>query len=38
MKMNANEFKWAGRAGLKNLFNLQWTTPWEDLLRNFLWT
>jgi hypothetical protein len=27
MKMNANEFKWAGRAGLKNLFNLQWTTP-----------
>jgi hypothetical protein len=32
MKMNSNEFKWARRAGLENLFNLQWTTLRKYLL------
>ncbi len=38
IKMNANEFKWARRADLENLFTLQWTIPREDLLQDFLQT
>jgi len=38
MKMDSNEFKWVKRVGLESLFNLQWTTPKEDLLWDFLRT
>jgi hypothetical protein len=32
MKMDSNELKWARQASLEGLFNLQWTTPSENLL------
>ncbi len=38
MKMDSNELKWAERADLEGLFNLQWTMPNEDLLRIFFKT
>jgi hypothetical protein len=38
IKMDSNKLKWARQDGLESLFNLQWTTPKEDLLRNFLRT
>ncbi len=38
MKMDSNEFKWAKGTSLESLFNLQWTTPKEDLLWDFLRT
>jgi len=36
--MDSNELKWARQVGLESMFNLQWTTPRKDLLRNFLQT
>ncbi len=36
MKMDSNELKWDRRAGLEGLLNLQWTTPQQDLLLDFL--
>jgi hypothetical protein len=38
MKMDSNELKWVRQVGLENQFDLKWTTPREDLLRNFLGT
>jgi hypothetical protein len=38
MKMDSNKLKWVRQADLESLFNLQWTTPREDMLRNFLQT
>jgi hypothetical protein len=35
-KMDSNELKWARRANLESLFNLQWTMPKKDLLLDFL--
>ncbi len=38
MMMDSNKLKWAKQADLQSVFNLQWTTPRKDLLRNFLQT
>ncbi len=38
MKVDSNKLKWARQADLEGLFNLQWTTPREDMLRDFLRT
>jgi hypothetical protein len=38
MKMDSNKLKWVRWADLESLFNLQWTTPRENLLWDFLQT
>ncbi len=38
MKMDSNKLKWVKRTNLENFFNLQWTTPREDMLWDFLQT
>ncbi len=38
MKMDLKEYKWAKRANLEGLFNMQWIKPWEDLLKEILQT
>lgn len=38
MKMDLKKYKWPKRASLKALFNMQWITPQEDLLKEFLQT
>ncbi len=35
MKIDSKELKWVRQASLEGMFNLQWTTPREDLLRDF---
>lgn len=36
--MDFKEYKWAKRANLKGLFNMQWITPRKDLLKENLQT
>jgi hypothetical protein len=38
MKMNLKEYKWPKKASLEGLFNIQWITPREGLLKEILQT
>jgi hypothetical protein len=35
MKMDS---KWARQANLESMFNLKWTMPRKNMLKDFLWT